>query len=405
MSASERDLIVGGQAVIEGVMMRTPNAYAIAVRRADGTLVHTAEALPKWSDRYKLLKLPVLRGAAVLVQSMALGIKALNYSANEAFAEAEEAEAREVEVQLTPAVIAGEGDFAGITGAVPGLIPAPTQPRPKDELKRGTTAAAVGSIAFALFFNILLFIVAPLVLTNALFLAAGWAVPAGQTAQQQAAQTTAAPAADATNATGAPTPATTTAAPWYTRAYEGARQYLRPVRPSVAFNLVDGVIRMSFFLIMIFSFSLVKDIRRVFEYHGAEHKTVFTWEAGLPLTVENARTQPRQHPRCGTSFLMVVMLVSVVLFSVIKFDSLLYNMLVRVALVPVVAGISYEIIRLSARREGSLVFKLITLPGLWLQNITTKEPDDKQLEVALLALKESLKFEPRPEGAAVAPLS
>ena len=404
MSASERDLIVGGQAVIEGVMMRTPNAYAIAVRRADGTLVHTAEALPKWSDRYRILKLPVLRGAAVLVQSMALGIKALNYSANEAFAEAEEAEAREVEVQLTPAVIAGEGDFAGITGAVPGLIPAPTQPRAKDELKRGTTAAAAGSIAFALFFNILLFIVAPLVLTNALFLAAGWAVPAAQTAQQQTAQTTA-PAADATSATDASTPAATTAAPWYARAYEGVRQYLRPVRPSVAFNLVDGVIRMSFFLIMIFSFSLVKDIRRVFEYHGAEHKTVFTWEAGLPLTVENARTQPRQHPRCGTSFLMVVMLVSVVLFSVIKFDSLLYNMLVRVALVPVIAGISYEIIRLSARREGSLVFKLITLPGIWLQNITTKEPDDKQLEVALLALEESLKFEPQPQGAAAAPLS
>jgi uncharacterized protein YqhQ len=156
---------------------------------------------------------------------------------------------------------------------------------------------------------------------------------------------------------------------------------------------------MAFFLIMIFSFSLLKDIRRVFEYHGAEHKTVFTWEAGLPLTVENARTQPRQHPRCGTSFLMVVMLVSIVLFSIIKFDSLLYNMLVRIALVPVVAGISYEIIRLSAKKEGGFIFKLITLPGVWLQNITTKEPDDKQLEVAIEALKESLKLEPQPETA------
>ncbi|HYO62221.1 MAG TPA: DUF1385 domain-containing protein [Pyrinomonadaceae bacterium] len=402
MSASERDLIVGGQAVIEGVMMRTPNAYAIAVRRPDGTLVHTAEALPKWSDKYPLLKLPVLRGAAVLVQSMALGIKALNYSANEAFAE-QEAEAREVEVQLTPAVVAGEGDFAGITGAVPGLIPAPTQKRASDELKRGTTAAAAGSIAFALCFNVLLFIVAPLVLTNALFLAAGWATPAGQLAAP-AAQT--AEAARQTGDSAAAADATAAQrAPWYARAYHGARQYLRPVRPSVAFNLVDGVSRMTFFLIMIFSFSLIKDIRRVFEYHGAEHKTVFTWEAGLPLTVENARTQPRQHPRCGTSFLMVVMLVSVVLFSVIKFDSLLYNMLVRVALVPLVAGLSYEIIRLSARSEGSVVFKLITLPGIWLQNITTKEPDDQQLEVALLALKESLKFEPRAEEPAPAPLS
>jgi uncharacterized protein YqhQ len=159
------------------------------------------------------------------------------------------------------------------------------------------------------------------------------------------------------------------------------------------------MIRMAFFLIMIFSFSLMKDIRRVFEYHGAEHKTVFTWEAGLPLTVENARPQPRQHPRCGTSFLMVVMIVSIVLFSVVKFDSLAYNMLVRVALIPVIAGISYEIIRLSAKKEGSLIFKTITRPGVWLQNITTKEPDDSQLEVALVALRESLKLEPKPETA------
>ncbi|HEV3467965.1 MAG TPA: DUF1385 domain-containing protein [Pyrinomonadaceae bacterium] len=398
MSASEKDLIVGGQAVIEGVMMRTPNAYAIAVRRADGTITHTGARLPKWSDRLPLLRLPVLRGAAVLVQSMALGIKALNYSAAEAFAEEEKAE--EVGVALTPAVVAGEGDFAGITGATPGLIPVPTQPRPEDELKKGT-AAAVGSIAFALVFNVLLFVVAPLVLTNALFIAAGWAAPAGSEAAS--AQTRAAAAAT-TEAAG---PATEAAADkaWYARAYDSARGYLRPVRPTVSFNLVDGLIRMAFFLIMIFSFSLMKDIRRVFEYHGAEHKTVFTWEAGLPLTVENARVQPRQHPRCGTSFLMVVMLVSIVLFSVVKFDSLLYNMLTRVALIPVIAGLSYEIIRLSARKEGGVVFKLITRPGVWLQNITTKEPDDRQLEVALVALKESLKLEPRPQEAAVTPLA
>jgi len=394
LSANEKDLIVGGQAVIEGVMMRTPNAYAIAVRRADGTITHTGARLPKWSDRLPLLKLPVLRGAAVLVQSMALGIKALNYSAAEAFAE--EAEAAEVEVALTPAVVAGEGDFAGITGATPGLIPVPTQSRPEDELKKGT-AAAVGSIAFALIFNVLLFVVAPLVLTNALFIAAGWAVPAGgETTPAAQVQTTAAAAAGT---------AATADRAWYARAYDSVRGYLRPVRPSVSFNLVDGVIRMAFFLIMIFSFSLMKDIRRVFEYHGAEHKTVFTWEAGLPLTVENARPQPRQHPRCGTSFLMVVMLVSIVMFSVVKFDSLLYNMLTRVALIPVIAGLSYEIIRLSAKKEGGFVFKLITLPGVWLQNITTKEPDDQQLEVALVALEESLKLEPQPQEAAATPLA
>jgi uncharacterized protein YqhQ len=398
LSASEKDLIVGGQAVIEGVMMRTPSAYAIAVRRPDGTIAHTGASLPKWSDKYPALKLPVLRGAAVLVQSMALGIKALNYSAAEAFQEEEEA--KEVEVALTPAVVEGEGDFAGITGGVPGLFPVPTKKRPEDELKRGS-AAAFGSIAFALLFNVLLFVVMPLVLTNALFVGMGWAdrsvtAPAADVRPAQTADAAAQP--EGTQAAAAD-------APWYTRAYEGVRGYLKPVKPNVSFNLIDGLIRMAIFILMISSFSLSKDIRRVFEYHGAEHKTVFNWESGLPLSVENARVQPRQHPRCGTSFLMVVMLVSIVLFSVVAFSSFAYNIAVRIALIPVIAGISYEIIRLSAKKEGGFVFKLITRPGVWLQNITTKEPDDRQLEVAIVALKESLKLEPRPAEAAPAPLS
>lgn len=392
MSTPERDLIVGGQAVIEGVMMRTPNAYAIAVRKADGTIVNTSARLPKLSDKYPLLKLPVLRGSAVLVQSMGLGIKALNYSANEAFAEAEEA--TEVEMALSPAVIEGEGDFAGLTGAVPGLFPVPTQKRSKDELKKGTTAAAASSIAFALIFNVLLFVAAPLLLTNALFIGAGWATPAVTATANEPAQ-----------ATGTVESVDTTEVPWYTKTWTTVRAYLHPVRPSITFNLIDGLIRMTFFLIMIFSFSLIKDIRRVFQYHGAEHKTVFTWESGLPLTVENARPQPRQHPRCGTSFLMVVMIVAIVLFSVIKFDSLLFNFLIRIALVPLVAGLSYEIIRLSAKKEGGWFFKLMTRPGVWLQNITTQEPDDQQLEVAIEALKESLKLEPQSGEPAMAPLS
>jgi uncharacterized protein YqhQ len=337
---------------------------------------------------------------------MGLGIKALNYSANQAFADAEVAEVEEVKVAaLTPAVIEGEGDFAGITGGMPGLIPVPTQKRAKDEMKKGTTAAAAGSIIFALIFNVLLFIVAPLLLTNALFIAAGWAPPAPTTEPAAVVQTQTAPVT-ASGEVAATTPAASAANDaWYKRAWGSVKSYLHPVRPTVGFNLIDGMIRMSFFIIMIFSFSLVKDIRRVFEYHGAEHKTVFTWENGLALTVENARTQPRQHPRCGTSFLMVVMLVSIVLFSVIKFDSLLYNMLVRIALMPVVAGLSYEVIRLSAKKEGGIFFKLITLPGVWLQNITTKEPDDKQLEVALEALKESLKLEPQPQTVEATPLA
>jgi len=409
LSTNERDLIVGGQAVIEGVMMRTPNAYAVAVRKADGTIVNTAARLPKWSDKYPLLKLPVLRGSAVLVQSMGLGIKALNYSANEAFGDAQEVETKEVRVALTPAVIEGEGDFAGLTGALPGLFPVPTEKRAKDEMKKGGTAAAAGSIIFAMIFNVLLFVAAPLLLTNALFVGAGWApAPAVATNQQTVVTSTGATvnASDGSNASNfnsGANPESSNA--WYARGWRTVKTYLHPVRPSVAFNLIDGVIRMSFFLIMIFSFSLLKDIRRVFEYHGAEHKTVFTWEKGLALTVENARPQPRQHPRCGTSFLMVVMLVSIALFSVIKWDSLVYNFLTRVALVPLVAGFSYEIIRLSAKKESGWFFKSITKPGVWLQNITTQEPDDGQLEVAIEALKESLKLEPQTGEAALAPLS
>ena len=391
MSTNERDLIVGGQAVIEGVMMRTPNAYAIAVRKADGTIVNTSAALPKWSDKVPILKLPVLRGGAVLLQSMGLGIKALNYSANEAFAEAEDAKAAEVQVALTPAVIAGEGDFAGLTGAMPGLFPVPTKKRSKDELKKGATAAAASSIVFALIFNVLLFIAAPLLLTNALFIAAGWATPPAVVVSTGSGSDRVTAAKEA----GAPQTTALPESPWYARAWTSVRGYLHPVRPTVGFNLIDGLIRMSFFLIMIVSFSLLKDIRRVFEYHGAEHKTVFTWEKGLALTVDNARPQPRQHPRCGTSFLMVVMLVSILLFSVIRFDSLLLNFLVRIAFIPLVAGLSYEIIRLSAKKESGAFFKIITRPGVWLQNVTTKEPDDLQLEVAIEALKESLKLEPQ----------
>ena len=403
MSTNERDLIVGGQAVIEGVMMRTPGAYAIAVRKADGSIVNISAALPKWSEKYPLLKLPVLRGGAVLIQSMGLGVKALNFSANEAFGDAEQAEVKQVRIAMTPAVIEGEGDFAGITGAMPGLIPVPTEKRAKDEMKKGGTPAVAGSIIFAIFFNVLLFIVAPLLLTNAIFVGFGWGTkhltPEPTSIVQ--AQTKPGQVAQATPVSNTPVPTEA----WYSRAYASVRGYLRPVEISYQFNLVDGLIRMSFFLIMIFSFSLLKDIRRVFEYHGAEHKTVFTWEAGLPLTVENARPQPRQHPRCGTSFLMVVMLVSIVLFSIIKFDLLVYNMLVRIALMPLVAGFSYEIIRLSAKKEGGFVFKLITLPGVWLQNITTKEPDDLQLEVAIEALKESLKLEPQTQEPLTAPLA
>ncbi|MFM8392535.1 MAG: DUF1385 domain-containing protein, partial [Acidobacteriota bacterium] len=329
--SEQKEIIVGGQAVIEGVMMRGPNSWAVAVRRPDGLIVSKAEPLPSLSARYPILKVPVLRGSAVLIHSMVLGIRAINFSAAIALDEGAESEGN---------------------------------PRPAQ------TLGAAGSIISALFFNILLFVVLPLLLTNALFLYFGWG-----------------------NNPGTPE---TVGGGWFETAWSWWRTWTRPVRPSVSFNLIDGLIRMALFLVMIWSFSKLEEIRRLFEYHGAEHKTVFTWEAGAELTVENASRYPRQHPRCGTSFLMVVMLVSIVLFSIVKFDSLLLNLLTRVVLIPLVAGISYEIIKAAGQKETSSIFRLMTLPGLWLQNVTTREPSPDQLEVAIHALRESLKLEPQP---------
>ncbi|MGI8789243.1 MAG: DUF1385 domain-containing protein [Pyrinomonadaceae bacterium] len=360
----QKDLIVGGQAVMEGVMMRTPSAYAIACRKQDGSIVHTAEALPKWSDKYKWLDLPVLRGGATLIQSMALGIKALNFSAQVAHddMEAEEATAKEKSLQTQTVFAEGTAD-ENFTKA-PVKVTMPEKIEQTETKKPSQAAGAVGSIVFALLFNVLLFVVAPLVLTNILFIALGWAAQ----------------------------PSIAEGASWL----QFVKSYIWEIKPDswIAFNLIDGLIRMAFFVLMIFTMSRQKDIHRIFQYHGAEHKTVFAWELGADLAVENARPMRRQHPRCGTSFLMFVMLVAIVLFSVIKFDALWLNLLVRIALMPLVAGLSYEIIRFSAKKESGIIFKLITMPGLWLQNITTQEPDNDQLEVAIVSLKESLKLEP-----------
>lgn len=359
--AIERDLIVGGQAVMEGVMMRTPAAYAVACRKSDGSIVTTSEKLPKWSDKYKWLNIPVLRGGATLIQSLALGIKALNFSVSvyEDDLKAKEQAAKENAAEVN--VVFAEGTDNPEFTKAPAKITLPAEAKTG---KAKQSIGAVSSIVFALGFNVLLFIVAPLLLTNIGFILAGWAEA----------------------------PAIAAEAAWY----EAAKAYVWEIKPHswVAFNLIDGLVRMFFFIVMIFSMSYLKDIRRVFEYHGAEHKTVFTWEKGLDLTVDNAAGQSRQHPRCGTSFLMVVMLVAILLFSVIKFDAMWLNLVVRIALMPLVAGLSYEIIRYAAKKESGAIFKFMTKPGLWLQNITTQEPDGEQLEVAIRALNESLKLEP-----------
>ena len=300
-TAMQRDIIVGGQAVMEGVMMRTPSAYAIACRKKDGTIVHTAESLPKWSDKHKWLNLPVIRGGATLIQSMALGIKALNFSASVAHEdlELEEAAVKEKAAQTQTVLADGTTDKNFTKAPVKIIMPEKAEAK-KDSAQ---TAGAVGSIIFALGFNILLFVVAPLVLTNVLFIALGWAQ----------------------------SPTIAEGSNWF----QTALAYVWKIKLDsfgswVSFNLIDGVIRMLFFVLMIFTMSRQKEIHRVFQYHGAEHKTVFAWELGADLTVANAKPMSRQHPRCGTSFLMVVMLVAIVLFSVINFEALWLNLLVRI---------------------------------------------------------------------------
>lgn len=290
------ELLVGGQALIEGVMMRSPGAYGIAVRRPDGSLAIERGKVAPLAKRYPILKLPLLRGIAVLFQSLAVGIRALNFSA----------------VQ------------AGVEEA-----------KPEEKVSKWATAA---SMAFGLGMGVVIFLFLPLWLTQL-----------------------------------------------------GERWLFGPLS-SLAFNLVDGGLRALFFLGYILAISRMKDIHRVFQYHGAEHKVVFNHEAGLPLSVANARAQSRLHPRCGTSFLLFVLLVSIVVFALIPKEAhFAVKLGGRVLLVPVIAGLSFEVLRLTAKRRAAPVFAALVAPGLALQRITTQEPTDDMLEVAIVALEEALR--------------
>lgn len=303
---SPEDILVGGQAVIEGVMMRTPHAYAVAVRRADGSLTIKKEPVRRLADAWKPLTWPVVRGFAVLLQSLVLGIRTLNFSFNAAMADAE------------PKPGAAGKAVAGEAAQDSSWLPV------------AVTMGAAAVVAVGIF------ILAPLWLTT-----------------------------------------------WL-------KSYFAAIHNWFVFNLVDGVIRVVFFLAYIVLISRMKDIKRVFQYHGAEHKVVYTWEAKEELTVENARKKSTLHPRCGTSFLLFVMVVSIVVFSIFKFHAFWAIFVSRVILIPVISGLSYELIRLSAPRCRRGFFRLVVLPGLSLQRITTKEPSDDQLEVAIRALQEAL---------------
>lgn len=283
---------VGGQAVLEGVMMRAPRAMAIAVRRPSGEISVKREEVPPLSERFPIVKLPILRGAVALFTSLIMGLKALNFSANEALAEEEE----------------------------------------KEEL---SSWAMGGTMAVALGFGILLFFILPLYLTKLLVPVIG--------------------------------------------------------QSNIVFNLVDGIIRVAVFLLYIVSISRMSDIQRVFQYHGAEHKTIFAFEAGEELTAAAVQKYSRLHPRCGTSFLLIVMLVSIVIFSLIpKLWPFWMKAGARVVLLPVIAGVSYEFLKWSAKNDRHPLVRMIIAPGLALQRLTTREPDDSQVEVAIRSVQEAL---------------
>ncbi len=302
---SGEETLVGGQAVMEGVMMRAPHSYCVAVRKPSGELVTEESPLAKLSEKYPLFKYPVLRGVGTLGQAMWLGMKALQFSANAALDESK-----------------------------------PEELEKKKELPGWVMAL---HLAFSLGFFIFLYKLVPLYLTTLV------------------------------------------------------EKSFPMVQNRIAFNLVDGIIRMVIFISFLYALSRMKDIRRVFEFHGAEHKVVFNFESGKPVTIANAQQFTTLHPRCGTSFLLVVMLVSIAVYTVVPAEGFVQKFLSRIVLLPVITGLSYEMIRYAARKRGSLL-ALLTAPGLWLQKITTQPPADDQTAVAIHALEGAMKLEERQGG-------
>lgn len=288
------DLAVGGQAVIEGVMMRDANKTATAVRLPNGEIEVETHPVTSIRDRYPVLNLPLIRGSVIMVESLVIGMRALSFSAQAAGEEDEQMTKKEIAM----------------------------------------------TILFALVLASVLFIVIP---TGAAHLAAAY------------------------------------------------------TDDPIVFNLIEGGIRLAVFLLYIWGISFMGGIRRVFQYHGAEHKTIHCYEAGEALTVENVQKFPRLHPRCGTNFLLIVMVVAIVFHVFFGWPDLWLRILSRLAVLPVVAGVSYEIIRFAGRSENRIVRIMIT-PGLWLQYLTTRPPADEMVEVAIESLKAVLPPEDIPAG-------
>jgi uncharacterized protein YqhQ len=298
------EILVGGQAVIEGVMIRSPHSFAVAVRRPGGSLAVTQDFLQRPSEKHPWLKYPVLRGLGVLGQAMVLGIRALRYSAEAALED-----------------------------------PAAAKPEQQVEKKPElSTWILTLNLIFSLGFFILFYKFLPLYLATVL--KSRWA----------------------------------------------------PAENLIVFNLVDGTIRILLFLGFLAALAQMKDIKRLFEYHGAEHKVVWCFEKFGRTDVASARGCTRFHPRCGTSFLLVVMVIAMVVYMFLPFQSFAGKLGGRILLLPVIAGVSYEFIRFAAKSRG-VIWRWASQPGLWLQRITTREPNDGQLETAIKALDTAMEME------------
>jgi uncharacterized protein YqhQ len=299
---SGEETLVGGQAVMEGVMMRAPHSYCVAVRKPNGEIVTEQKPLARISEKYPIFKLPVLRGLGTLGHAMTLGVRALQFSANVAL-----------------------GEENAKTGG--------NQQPP--ELNGWMMAAP---LAVSLLFFLFMYKFVPLFLATQL----GHVVPS--------------------------------------------------LHGRFAVNMMDGLIRLVLFLGFLTLISRMKDIRRMFEYHGAEHKVVFNFESGQPVNVENAQKFVTFHPRCGTSFLLLVMVLAILIYPLVPFDGFAAKLISRIALLPLIVGLSYELIRYAARHQQGLMATL-TAPGLWLQRVTTQPPSDEQANVAIHALEGAMQLE------------
>ncbi|MGA7967008.1 MAG: DUF1385 domain-containing protein [Terriglobales bacterium] len=323
LESGEETTLVGGQAVLEGVMMRSPHAWGIAVRKPSGEIVTHSEPLERPSEQHKWMGWPVVRGVMTLGHAMTLGFRALKFSANAVLEEisADDPDSKNSgQAQGDEVLIKDPSKKLEITGWMAGL-----------------------NMAFSILFFIFMYKYLPLLATTEL-------------------------------------------------------KRVNPIfGEQFLFNFVDGVIRIAMFLLFVWGISLWKDIRRVYEYHGAEHKTVYAFENGDPLQTAAVQKYSTYHPRCGTSFLMTVMIISMIVYMFIPVTTFWARFGERIALLPVIAGVSYEIIRYAAKHRGSL-FSLMTAPGLWLQRITTQPPDDGQVECAMIALDHAMALEKQHGG-------